>query len=205
MFAAIFSQMLSLFVAGIITACLCIRAFFFVNERVCYTHKHAHSQANTHLHAYTHYIDMCTCYAFAYTWTLLAEIVYDTIEVSKCVFKRTLYLDSFPLRLRSVRWLRDDNENFCAILLTTDYSVIRIKFVTNNQRQSAEQTYKIEDGAFPMPSNRCKFPMLKSDIYCKFIRLPCGGAKREKYLQRILPVYHHWIFHIWLSLCSHLK
>lgn len=97
MFAAIFSQMLSLFVAGIVTACLCIRAVFFVTERVCYTHKQSHTYTLTHAFAYT---------THALTEMMLAEIVYDTKEVNKCVFKRTLYLDSLPLRLRSVRSLR---------------------------------------------------------------------------------------------------
>lgn len=70
---------------------------FFVTERVCNTHKQSHTYTLTHAFAYT---------THALTEMMLAEIVYDTKEVSKCVFKRTLYLDSLPLRLRSVHSLR---------------------------------------------------------------------------------------------------
>lgn len=67
-----------------------------------------HTQANLHLHTRTLHVSMLRVrihYA-RHTKIMLAEIVYDTKEVSKCVFKRTLYLDSFPLRLRSVHSLR---------------------------------------------------------------------------------------------------
>lgn len=86
--------------------------------------------SDTHIHkyTYTHFMRSHTLRTHIQKWYYIRRDGIWQKEVSKCVFKHTLYLDSFPLRLRSVYllWIRncvhrlsDDNEHICAILFTT--------------------------------------------------------------------------------------
>lgn len=169
MFAAIFLRCYLCLSPVLLRLAYASKPSFFVRTKECVTNTSKHIRTRTRIH--THYIS--TCYAFAHithahTKMMLAEIVHETKEVSKCVFERTLYLRSVHLlwthEIVVVGWemTMKISAPYCLQLFSNS------KKIGDKQWETiVEQIFKMKDGTVLMPLNRCK-----SNFYSKFMKLP---------------------------------